>query len=393
MDLGPSREQSAININTNEQFPSCDAVPVGHCSQCIGAYINRVGAGTCSYNKKTGECTSFPDSNTTRNCSDVPPLPRPPGPQPNPHPGQTDNDECYSNDDCSKQKGGQCKYNGDYKSPQRKCYYPCTSNRQCDDLGGQCLKTGYCGISDQPVNPWLRPIEETNPEKEAMQKKMQESMDLQEKMLEDIQNLQNLEQYLIRMLSNPNLTPEEKDETMKKIENLTEMRINMYKNLKQMNSIATPIPSATIGDQQTAVDIMEEELNKLKKTVIENDQTRMNKIRLIEINNYYSSRYKDHTEVLKTGLVFLILFVVLFALKSRQLLPDVVYSALKYILVIATVYFLGSKVVSMWMRDNMNYSEYDWNFNPKTAPAPTGTSTKFTFNTFLSGLGFSTCPA
>ena len=376
-----------------DQYPSCEVVPVGKCNKCVNANITNVGPNSCSYNKKTGECTAFPNANTTKNCSNVNPFPRPPGPQPHPHPGQVDDGKCNTNDDCVQKKNGECRYDGNYKNPSKKCYYPCTTNRQCSDLGQQCLQNGYCGISDQPTSPWSRIIDGNDDKKDddSIRKKMQESIDLQEKMLEDISNLQNLEQYLIRLLSNPNLTEEEKDEIVTKIENLTQMRINLYKNLKSINSFSTPVSNNTVGDQQTAVDIMEDELNKLKRTLSESKQTRLNKIRMIEINNYYSSRYEEHASVLKTGIVFVLAFVVLFALKAKGFLPETVFTVLKYILVIATVYFLGSKVLSMWMRDSMNYDEYDWNFNPNTAPVSSTSTSKLSWNGILSGLGFQTC--
>lgn len=296
--------------------------------------------------------------------------------------------ECNVDDDCKKGSNGQCKYNGDYVKPSKKCYYPCTVDKQCTDLGGQC-KNGYCATPDQPVRPWI-----SSPNENTVSSNLAESEDLQEKLLEDIQNLQNLEQYLFGLLNNPNLTPEEKEEILKKIEGLTKMRINLYKNLKQINTLSTssPVTNSALTDQKTAVDIMEEELNKLKKTAQENNQDRLNKIRMIEINNYYSSRYQDHADVLKTGIFFLLAFVILYFVNSKGLLPEIVFSVLKYILVVATVYFLGSKLLNMWLRDPMNYDEYNWYFNPKTAPAPLGTSNNFfSAESLLGDLGFNVC--
>lgn len=305
---------------------------------------------------------------------------------------------CQGNYDCP--NGGVCQYDGDYNNPVKKCYYPCTSDSQCTDLGPftKCNNSsGHCAISDTPPEPEWASLNIRN----EVQKNNQKNSEIEEDLLNNVQNLQTLEQYLINLLNNPNLSDQEKEEIVNKIENLTQMRINLYKNLVSLSGYYAQnmlVSDIAISDQKNAVDIMENELNKLKEKADEANQSKLNKLRSIEINNYYSSRYLDHANVLKTGLLFLFGFLILYALKSKDLLPDTVFNILLYILVALTVYFMGKMLLDMWTRNAFNYQQYDWNFNPNMGPssstgtATTSASTLFSTSNILSEMGISTCP-
>jgi len=303
---------------------------------------------------------------------------------------------CQGNYDCP--NGGVCQYDGNYNNPVKKCYYPCTSDSQCNDLGlfSKCdSKSGHCAINDKPPEPEWASLNIRN----EVQRNNQKNAEIEENLLNNVQNLQSLEQYLINLLNNPNLSDQEKEEIVNKIENLTQMRINLYKNLVSLNGYYAQnmlVSDIAISDQKTAIDIMENELNKLKERAREADQSKLNKLRMIEINNYYSSRYLDHANVLKTGLIFLFGFLILYALKSKGLLPEAVFNILLYVLVALTVYFMGKMLLDMWTRNAFNYQQYDWNFNPNMGPsAATGTtsaSTLLSTSNILSEMGISTCP-
>ncbi len=204
-----------------------------------------------------------------------------------------------------------------------------------------------------------------------------------EKLLKDIEDLQGLEQYLIGLLNNPNLSNEQKNEILEKIEGLTEMRMNLYSNLGTLTeSLGTSSSSANfiLSDQKTTIDVMENELNRLKSQMVNMDQKNLNKLRMIQINTYYSKRYENHTKVLKTVLLFVLLFSLVYFLKNKGLLPDILFTILLYILVALCVYFVGKGLLDMWLRDNMNYDEYDWLFNTKSAPKPSTVPNGFTFS-------------
>jgi len=118
-----------------------------------------------------------------------------------------------------------------------------------------------------------------------------------QEILTDIQSLQGIEQNLFNSLENPNLTSEEQESIINKINRISEMRINLYKTLTGVNSFfqqALSNSRGTLTEQTAAIGVIEDELNQAKKRLRELEQEKNNKIRLVEINNYYSQQYEEY---------------------------------------------------------------------------------------------------
>ena len=181
-----------------------------------------------------------------------------------------------------------------------------------------------------------------------------------QQILNDIQSLQSMEQQLVSNLeSNPNLTSEQQQQIISKINQISNMRINLYKTLSGVNSFfQTALSSSqnTLKEQTEVISIVENELNNSKAQLQLLQAEKNNKIRLVEINNYYGEKYAEHASLMKI-IIFILLPVIL-------------------IIIIAAIgaYFLWKTYISIVMRDTMNYQEYDWYFNPKTAPSVASSS-------------------
>jgi DNA repair ATPase RecN len=129
---------------------------------------------------------------------------------------------------------------------------------------------------------------------------------LQEKnqqVLDNISQLQTQEKQLYDSLDNVKLSPEEKKQIIIKINELSQMRLNMYSTIKDMysfynNNVSS---SATALDQSvTAINILEDELNQAKRRMNLLEDEKFNKMRLVEINTYYGKRYSAHSTLMKT---------------------------------------------------------------------------------------------
>ena len=74
---------------------------------------------------------------------------------------------------------------------------------------------------------------------------MSDSIDSQqnnEQLLNDIQSLQTMEQQIFNSLeTNPNLTTEQKKEMVDKMNQLSNMRINLYQTLSGVNNYFFPL--------------------------------------------------------------------------------------------------------------------------------------------------------
>lgn len=201
-----------------------------------------------------------------------------------------------------------------------------------------------------------------------------------EQILNDIQSLQQMEQQLFNNLeTNTNLTSQEQQRIVEKMNQLSNMRINLYQTLSGVNNFFENALSSSIGtlkEQTIAIEIVENELNRAKKRLEALEMEKNNKIRLVEINDYYGEKYAEHTQLMKIIIFTLIPIIILALLNNKGFLPNTIYYILLIIVTVIGAYFFWYRFGSIIMRDNMNYQEYDWNFNPKVAPSGTSISSK-----------------
>jgi hypothetical protein len=199
-----------------------------------------------------------------------------------------------------------------------------------------------------------------------------------QQILNDIQSLQSMEQQLVSSLeSNPNLTSEQQQQIISKINQISNMRINLYKTLSGINSFfQTALSSSqnTLKEQTEVISIVENELNKSKAQLQLLQSEKDNKIRLVEINSYYGEKYAEHASLMKIIIFILIPVIVLTILYNNDILPGKIFYILIIIIAAIGGYFLWKTYISIVMRDTMNYQEYDWYFNPKTAPSVVSSS-------------------
>ena len=120
-----------------------------------------------------------------------------------------------------------------------------------------------------------------------------------EQILNDIQYLQRMEQQLFRSLeTNTNLTPQQQQKIVEKMNQISNMRVNLYQTLSGVNNFFGSALSSSIGtlkEQSVAIGIVENELNRAKKRLAALELEKNNKIRLVEINEYYGEKYAEHT--------------------------------------------------------------------------------------------------
>ena len=206
-----------------------------------------------------------------------------------------------------------------------------------------------------------------------------DSQQTNEQILNDIQTLQTMEQQLFSNLeNNPNLTTQQQQEIVQKMNQLSNMRINLYQTLSGVNNYyqnALNSSQGTLKEQTAAIYIVENELNSAKKRLEALDVEKMNKIRLVEINNYYGDKYVEHGNLMKIIIFTLVPVIILAILNKNSILPNTIYYILVIIIAAIGAYFFWLRFGSIITRDNMNYQTYDWYFDPSTAPTGSASST------------------
>jgi membrane-associated HD superfamily phosphohydrolase len=193
-----------------------------------------------------------------------------------------------------------------------------------------------------------------------------------EKLLNDIQTLQHIEQQFFTTLeTNKNLPQSEQKKIIDKINQISNMRINLYQTLSDINNYYGSTLNTsldTLKEQTAAIAIIEDELNRAKKNLEMLELEKNNKIRLVEINNYYGEKYKEHVILMKIIIVTLVPIIILSILFNKNLLPSTLYYFLLCLIIIIGVTYFGYRYISILMRDNMDYGRYDWPFNIQKAP-------------------------
>ena len=193
--------------------------------------------------------------------------------------------------------------------------------------------------------------------------------------LANIQNLQQVEQELYADLEKNTITTDQKKQVVLKINEISQMRLNLYATLKDIyESYGTNLTnSASLAKQQMiAVKIVEKELNEAKVRMNALDVERNNALRMVEINTYYGKQYSAQARLMRTVAIGCVPILILSVLANKGILSAKIYGLGVSIVLVILILMVGRQWLDMQNRDDMNYDEYDWYFNPSTAPSSNG---------------------
>jgi hypothetical protein len=192
-----------------------------------------------------------------------------------------------------------------------------------------------------------------------------------EQVLNNIAQLQIQEQDLHKSLDDINLTKEQKYSIINRINEISQMRTNLYASLKDMTSFYKENISTsrnTLGQSITAIDILENQLNESKKKLNIIEDQKSNKQRLVEINTYFGKRYNAHSNLMKIIVFICIPVIILTVLANKGILPLNIYRLLTVIILVIGVILIGLQLIDISYRDDMNWDEYEWYFDKNNAP-------------------------
>lgn len=189
--------------------------------------------------------------------------------------------------------------------------------------------------------------------------------------LNNIKELQEIEKKMFLALENKNLNEREKRKLVTDINNVSNLRNDLYSHLNDINESYNNVYESTsdvLKQQQNAIVIVEKELNNSKLKLQSLKDEKNNKMRMVQINQYYNEQYTEHANLLKLLIMVFVPIIIISILRNKGMIPMNIYMGL---LVIIT--FLGSikiikKYISIMMRSKLNYQDYDWYFDKKSAP-------------------------
>jgi len=231
---------------------------------------------------------------------------------------------------------------------------------------------------------------------------------IQQEQQGDIQTIQTINQIDTQMgslyqglerlsvQSSPDLNKQNK--IIKQIENLQKLKQDLYKNLSNSYSSL----QANVAESRDALvnevavgGVVKNELQNANKNLGLLQQERFNKLRMAEINDYYSDKYTTQTSVMKTIVYFCIPILILGILMKKNIIPQNIALAIIGVLGGICIFIVIMQTIDIMRRSNMVFDEYKFPFDEDAAKDQAGSGSgddPIKRNLTLSCTGEACCP-
>jgi hypothetical protein len=196
--------------------------------------------------------------------------------------------------------------------------------------------------------------------------------EINEQNLRNIKTLELQEQDLFAELNRMDTTTERKRQLIDRINELSQIRKNLYDNSRDLYSYYNTNVSAarsTLSQELTTIDILEGELNEAKRRFNAIQDQKNDKLRLVQINTYYGKRYNAQTDIMRTIVYACVIIFVLLLLRNKfGVLPNNIFILLVGLVLTIAIARVIYRIIDISNRDNMNFDEYNWKFDKNAAP-------------------------
>jgi len=189
--------------------------------------------------------------------------------------------------------------------------------------------------------------------------------------------IQGLYKQLEQTLSNPNITTTESDNIIQNIETLSNVKkilIDNYVRTNQNAQQSTIAQEIAYNETQQAMKAIQLEIEASKNKIAMLDQEKYNRLRLIEINNYYGLQYKNSRRIIIFVICVSILFLITIVLKNKGIISQNVFYYINIVVFVIAIIIFIHLIRNAYMRNNMNFDEYDFPFNYGDTDYPVSTS-------------------
>lgn len=196
--------------------------------------------------------------------------------------------------------------------------------------------------------------------------------------LQNVKELQSMEEQLYSQLENgnKNLSEDEENQIINKINELSQMRTGLFNSMKDMylflqNNVAESRDD--LVNQLTTLSVVESQLNTAKENLKSLKREKYDQLRMVEINTYFGDQYRAKGQVMRLLAIFCVPILLIVLITNSNIIPQTILSTqtqhsissgLIFVLILLAIYYIGKKLWDISNRDNMNFSEYQWNFDP-----------------------------
>jgi hypothetical protein len=150
---------------------------------------------------------------------------------------------------------------------------------------------------------------------------------------------------------------------MDQIDELTQMRLNMFKQIQsQFSGDQSDITGAQkgIASQLALVRATESQLADMKKQIRQLEDIKNNKMRMVEIGNYEAQRYAAYKNVMFYIFLTAVAMVVINKTSQLGILPDFLSTGLMAVALVAGAVMVGRKLLDIGSRSPLNFDKYDF---------------------------------
>ena len=184
----------------------------------------------------------------------------------------------------------------------------------------------------------------------------------------NVSNLQAVEQQLFEKLSSDtNLTPADRAQIVSQINQLAKARGDLYNNMNdfssQIENVAGERRNALVQNS-VAVSVIQDQIQNSQNTLDGLQQEKSNKLRLVEINNYYGKKYEFQTDIMKIIILTCVPILIISVLLKKGFIPDLVATMLMIVIISIGLIAVARKVIDLNKRNKFNFDQYDHPFNP-----------------------------
>lgn len=198
--------------------------------------------------------------------------------------------------------------------------------------------------------------------KKNSREKEEQTSETIDSMIEYLNELQNTEEELYELLKDEN-DETDKNEIINKINNLSSKRDSLYKEMKQLSigiDNKNSNTSTNYKNQLNIVKVAEKQLNTEKERLKILNAEKYNKLRMVEINTYYSKRYQALGYVTIVVIIFFLVALIINILTNRNIIPLSLANIVNPLLIGIAVFILIYAYYDILKRSNYNFDEYTW---------------------------------
>ena len=188
----------------------------------------------------------------------------------------------------------------------------------------------------------------------------------QQGIINNIARIQTIEKQLLGKL-NGAMDAEQRAEIVAQINDLAKARGDLYNNMNdfssQLETVAAERRNALVQNS-VAVNVIRDQIANSSDTLDGLQQEKSNKMRLVEINNYYGKKYEFQTDIMKIIILTCVPVLVISVLLKKGFIPNLIATGLFMLIIAAGVIAVARKVIDLNRRNSFNFDQYDYPFNP-----------------------------